>query len=426
MPVRCVVVLAGGGATRFGRDKLAEPLGAPDGPSVLDFLLTSLPPVEVVVVGPRRPLARRVRWVIEDPPGGGPAAAMVAGLRAVAAPGSPEIAQESRGWVGVLPGDAPGAAGALAALTRALEDAHGRGGAEGTPVAAVAVDATGREQPLQIVLTSDGVRRLLEAVGSGDGNHLPVRPFVQALDPIRVTVSGEDSWDVDTADQLQAWRLRDAASTQQIVAAVRGLRRHAPGHEPTADRARPVVVALDGGSGAGKSVLAQAVALHTGGSVLDGDDFYAPRLGREGLVAAEARSVAELADDGVIDWRRLRSQALEPLAAGRPARYHPYDWDAYDGRLLEREVVVEPAPVVIVDGVFSARPELADLVDLRVLVRTPAALRTQRVVERDENDPRWLAVWSSAEQHYFTHVSPPDGFDLLVSGADVPGTRPTS
>lgn len=405
---------------RFGRDKLSEALGSPDDQTVLDYLLTSLPSVDVVVVGPHRPTARQVRWVLEDPPGGGPAAALVAGLRAVRA-GWPGITHESAGWVGVVPGDAPGAAGALSAMTRALERATGDAvdtGAGEWPTAAVAVDAAGREQPLQLVLTGEAIRRLLDAIGPGDGNHLPVRPLVRALDPIRVSVPGQDSWDVDTRDQLQAWRLRDSPATRQVVAAVGALVAAAPA-PGTADPSRPVVVALDGPSGAGKSVLAQAVALHTGGCVLDGDDFYAPRLGREGLAAAEARPVSELADDGVIDWRRLRTLALEPLAAGRPARYRPYDWGADDGRLLQREVVVRPSPVVIVDGVYSARPELADLVDLRVLVGTPHAVRARRLVDRGDGDEAgWLAVWSSAEQHYFAHVSPPDAFDLHVSGDD--------
>ena len=96
MPVRRVVVLAGGRGIRFGGDKLAEPVGDPDGPTVLDFLLTALPPVDVVVVGPRRPAARQVRWVVEDPPGSGPAAALVAGLRAVAVPDETEMAQEAQ------------------------------------------------------------------------------------------------------------------------------------------------------------------------------------------------------------------------------------------------------------------------------------------------------------------------------------------
>ena len=151
-----------------------------------------------------------------------------------------------------------------------------------SPVAAVAVDAAGREQPLQLVLTPDGVRRLLDAVGPGDGNHLPVRPLVRALDPIR-----------RHGHRPGVVGRRHARPAAGLAAAGRRLRpsRSSPPCVPwprarAVDPSRPVVVALDGRSGAGKSVLAQAVALHTGGCVLDGDDFYAPRLDREGLVAA--------------------------------------------------------------------------------------------------------------------------------------------
>jgi cytidylate kinase len=39
---------------------------------------------------------------------------------------------------------------------------------------------------------------------------------------------------------------------------------------------RAFVVAIDGPSGAGKSTLAAALALRTGGTTVDGDDFYHP------------------------------------------------------------------------------------------------------------------------------------------------------
>ena len=52
------------------------------------------------------------------------------------------------------------------------------------------------------------------------------------------------------------------------------------------------------------------------------------------------------------------------------------------------------------------------------------------MVERgDGSSAGWLAVWASAEQHYFTHVCPPAGFDLHVTSDDVqgpPGSLPGS
>ena len=137
---------------------------------------------------------------------------------------------------------------------------------------------------------------------------------------------------------------------------------------------RPVVVALDGHSGAGKSCLATALALRAGGTVLEGDDFYQPALASLAPDDRNRMSAAEAAEI-VIDWRRLRSEALEPLARGEAARFRPYDWDARDGRLAEPRLL-RAGDVVVVDGVYSARSELADLVDLAVLVET------------DRGDPR--------------------------------------
>jgi molybdopterin-guanine dinucleotide biosynthesis protein A len=79
-PVRHdAIVLAGGGSTRFGRDKLAAVV---DGVTLLDRVLDAAAAAEQrIVVGSRRPAAGDVRWTREDPPGGGPAAGVVAGPR---------------------------------------------------------------------------------------------------------------------------------------------------------------------------------------------------------------------------------------------------------------------------------------------------------------------------------------------------------
>ncbi|HSK07884.1 MAG TPA: hypothetical protein VK990_10215 [Acidimicrobiia bacterium] len=175
---------------------------------------------------------------------------------------------------------------------------------------------------------------------------------------------------------------------------------------------RPVLVAIDGGSGAGKSTLAREVGIRIGAVVIDGDEFYA------GGAAADwdARSAAEKAAH-CIDWRRQRP-VLETLARGRAASWHPYDWESDDGRLLAQPTECQPAPVVILAGVYSARPELADLIDLRVLCDTPADIRRQRIVERDGGDDRteWNRRWEEAENWYLSRVRPPGEFDLVLSG----------
>jgi uridine kinase len=82
---------------------------------------------------------------------------------------------------------------------------------------------------------------------------------------------------------------------------------------------KPLLVALDGRSAAGKSTLANEVSPRVGVVVIDGDDFYAGGTAEEW----DAMSPAEKAVH-CIDWRRQRP-VLEALAKGRPATWHAYD-----------------------------------------------------------------------------------------------------
>jgi len=177
------------------------------------------------------------------------------------------------------------------------------------------------------------------------------------------------------------------------------------------DRPGPMLVALDGRSAAGKSTLAAVVAPMVGAVVIDGDDFYSGGSAE----MWDAMSAAEKAHH-CMDWRRQRP-VLEKLARGKAAHWHPYDWEADDGSLAETAVICDPAPVIILDGAYSARPELADLFDLRVLLDAPAELRRAQLIDREGEDYRaeWNARWDEAEQWYFGEVMPAESFDLVLN-----------
>jgi uridine kinase len=186
----------------------------------------------------------------------------------------------------------------------------------------------------------------------------------------------------------------------------------------------PIVVGLDGRSGAGKSTLAAALRgtdVATRVTVIDGDDFYAG-----GSAAAwDARS-AEQKADRVIDWRRQR-EVLLTLRAGRIASWRPFDWEADDWDtkavpLCDESMVAEATPVVVLEGAYSCRPELHDLLDLRVLLAIPDEVRMEQLRRREGEAYRdeWVGRWAAAEEHYFGVVMPPDRFDLVL-GEPVPG-----
>jgi uridine kinase len=113
------------------------------------------------------------------------------------------------------------------------------------------------------------------------------------------------------------------------------------------------------------------------------------------------------------DWRRLREQALLPLRALRRASFRRVNWDTGGGS--SGPVTVDPADLIVVEGVFSAAPELADQVDRAVFVDTPEPERLRRVRGRIAPED-WDEDWLRAEQAYFL-TRPPSSFDLIVPGA---------
>lgn len=175
-------------------------------------------------------------------------------------------------------------------------------------------------------------------------------------------------------------------------------------------RTEVVVVALDGYSGSGKSTLAQRTAAAHGGIVVAADDFY--------RVMGDADRWALGPADGVdlyFDWQRLRDEALAPLRARAVATFRPYNWAAGRG-LHPAPVTIGPAALVVIDGVYSARPELAPYVDLAVLVDTPEDVRAARLAKRGHGNEEWHSRWNAAETHYFHRVRPPATFELVIPG----------
>jgi molybdopterin-guanine dinucleotide biosynthesis protein A len=179
------VVLTGGTARRLhGLDKAGIEI---DGVTLLERALhATLAAAEVVVVGDEVPTTRPVTWAREDPPGGGPAAGLLAGTDRFARP--PDL-------VCVLAVDMPKVnAGTIARLTWAVEADPGVDGA-------VLVDETGHRQPLAAVYRLPSLRAARPADRAAE-HGLPVRRLVGEFRLVEVPTVGDEARDVDTPEDL--------------------------------------------------------------------------------------------------------------------------------------------------------------------------------------------------------------------------------
>lgn len=196
------VVLAGGAAKRLGgADKPGLRVG---GRPLLDRVLNACADAAgTVVVGSRRPTARPVRWTFEQPPGGGPLAALNAGVREVTAP-----------VVLALSADLPFlTADTVRALLTALEAPYPDAGSGGParPDGVLLTDADGRDQPLVAVYRTEPLRRELALIAAEHGGlaHLPLRLLTAGLSLRRLPAPDPAAaFDCDTWDHLAAARAR--------------------------------------------------------------------------------------------------------------------------------------------------------------------------------------------------------------------------
>jgi molybdopterin-guanine dinucleotide biosynthesis protein A len=172
------IVLAGGRASRLGG--IGKPQLRVGNRSLLDRAVAAVADAErVVVVGPEQPVAAEVIFCREQPPGGGPVAAIAAGLTYTTAQA-----------VVVLAADLPWIAPAVPALLAALP-------ASGT---SMLIDAAGRANYLAAAWRRADLARALEALGHPKG--ASARALVALVTWVGVPDRAGWGRDCDTWDDL--------------------------------------------------------------------------------------------------------------------------------------------------------------------------------------------------------------------------------
>ncbi len=146
---------------------------------------------------------------------------------------------------------------------------------------------------------------------------------------------------------------------------------------------RPVVVGVAGGSGSGKSTVVASLVKGVEPdrvALLHHDSYYRDF---DHLTAGE-RAVVNFDHPEALETSLL-VRHLRELREGRGVDVPVYDFTTH--RRIPRTVRVEPAEVILVDGILVlAEPELRELMDIRIYVDTDSDLRFIRRLIRDLQD----------------------------------------
>ena len=149
-----------------------------------------------------------------------------------------------------------------------------------------------------------------------------------------------------------------------------------------------VVVGVTGAVAAGKSTLARAL-----GGLVVATDHYLPDYD---ATPEHARDLPESSD-----LVRL-ARDLAELRAGRATRIPQWSFESHS---RVGELHVEPASIVVVEGLHALHETVRAHVDVAVFVEAPREVRWARAVARERaGDRPWPIEYL---EHFFTNVAEP-------------------
>ena len=190
----------------------------------------------------------------------------------------------------------------------------------------------------------------------------------------------------------------------------------------------PARVGIDGPPAAGKTTLADELAV-----VLRARGRHVVRATIEGFLFPRAQRyrLGEYSAEGCYlenhDYDALNRVLLDPLGPEGDRRFQDAVYDRTADTRLSASFTTAPEDAVLVfDGVFLLRPELADRWDLSIFVSTAfeetvdrARVRERGVLSAEDVERRWRERYIPSQQLYFTTVHPADRADIVVRNDDL-------
>lgn len=146
------------------------------------------------------------------------------------------------------------------------------------------------------------------------------------------------------------------------------------------ERTSPIVIGIAGGSGSGKTTVAQEVLSRVGAeriAFLPHDAYYRDF----GNLSFSQRAAINFDHPDSLETSLL-IEHIKQLKARKPVELPIYDFKTHSR--TAKTILIEPQPVILVDGILIfAEPELREMFDVKIYVDTDPDLRFIRRLQRD-------------------------------------------
>ena len=173
---------------------------------------------------------------------------------------------------------------------------------------------------------------------------------------------------------------------------------------------RPLVIAVDGRCGSGKSWIARLLSGIYPSAVIHMDHFFLRPVQRTEDRLKEA--------GGNIDYERFMDEAVKPLEAGA----NVFDYQRYDcttGGFAGR-IRIRIRDLVIIEGTYSCHPFFCNCYDMKVFSDIEPEGQRDRILKRngDHMLHRFINEWIPKEEVYFETFKIREKCDLILRGKE--------
>ena len=155
---------------------------------------------------------------------------------------------------------------------------------------------------------------------------------------------------------------------------------------------QPIIIAIDGRCGSGKTVLAQRLSEVFKCNVFHMDDFFLP--------ASLHTKERLLQPGGNVDYERFKKEVLMPLTEGKDVCYQPFD--CMTGK-FKPHIFKSFNSISIVEGSYSLHPDIINHYDFKVFLTCSTKTQKQRISHREGSKMlnQFLKKWIPLEEKYF-------------------------
>lgn len=165
--------------------------------------------------------------------------------------------------------------------------------------------------------------------------------------------------------------------------------------------ARPILIAIDGPAGSGKTSLANQLASNLkSATTIHMDDLY---NGWEDALTATLT-------------RHLEEWVLDPLTQHQSVKYQKFDWiNSEYGPTVE----VSDVELLILEGVGAAQARIRQQADLTIWIEVGAQIGLARVLKRDGAQILpYMLKWQERESAHFIKDQTKENCQIFIDGSN--------